>query len=158
MRAAKKKKDNKVIAGRIIGLIFILLLAGVIYFLVTLFRPLSISGKNIEGKWKKAGSTTEFYDFKVDGTDTTRMSGTCSYYEKETGTTKASNRKEYTYSIEKKVIDNAGKKQTVYTMTLVNVKDNNDVQSWKIKGVSRATLDVTINNEKTIQLTRVNIF
>ena len=67
--ARKKKKDSKEVFGRIITIIFILLLAAVVWFLVNLFKEKEISASNLSGQWKLAGSPVVYYTFTGEDDD-----------------------------------------------------------------------------------------
>lgn len=156
MRGAKNNKKSKVATGRIIAVFFILILAGLIYFIANLFWPRSVNAQHMEGLWKLAGSPVKYYRFSE--IDSERQSGVCTYYEKSAGSNDQFNRKSYTWSMVAEDKDNAGKKQTRYVLTFVNEDDKTDTMVWKVTNISRATIDIVNEDNKTVQLTTTSIF
>ena len=81
-----KKDDGMSLVGKIITIIFIVLLAAAIYYFVTLFKGVEITPVNLAGEWKQAGNPTWFISFTADGNPEEGYDGTAhSYYQSATG-------------------------------------------------------------------------
>ena len=137
----KKDKDDGSLVGKLITILFLLILAGGIYFLVNLFKSVEINEVNISGDWKLAGSPTVFYTFSADGN--------ASSYEQFTAG-EVRNQCKYTYSLDTN--DNG-----VVVMTLKDLKTK-ETKEIKLMKVSHAEISIIQNGSEFDNLTRVNIF
>ncbi len=135
--AKKKKKDDSNLVGRIITLLFVLILVAGGYGLFSMFRQVEITEENLAGEWKLPGSPVVYYQFGTDGT--------ASSYEKYTGTGNVANQREYRYEL----VDN---------VIILEWVDEDRVEEIKVTGLSYAQLSVIMNASEMKSLTRENMF
>lgn len=137
----KKQKEETNVAGIIVTILFLLLLAGGIYYLVNLFKAVEINEINIAGDWKLAGSPTWYLSINSDGT--------ASSYEQFTAGD-VRNQVNYSYTLYEN--DNG-----VMIIALKDLKTK-EVEEIKITKVSHAEIAIIRNGSHFLNLTRVNIF
>lgn len=143
---AKRRIDSRTLVGRIITAIFILILAGGVYFIVDLFIPRDICVENIAGQWKHNGKVTTYYTFNLDGT--------ASSYEVGDGI-ETINRKEYTYTLEE---TNGGNGYYELIMTRSERGNHDEPERYVVDQVSRAQMSILMRGTSYESMTRVNIF
>lgn len=142
--ARTSKKDDNGLAGKIIGVIFLLFLVAGGYYLFTMFRPLEITQENIVGSWKLPGSPITYFTFNPDNT--------ASSYEKFTGTGETRNETQYTYTIEESISNTTG--NTIYTIVLDQVKGDAHIE-MDITGLSQMQLSILWKGSEFGSMTRV---
>lgn len=137
-----KKNSDVNVAGRIISVLFFLILVAGIYFLVNLFKGVEITPENMAGEWKLPGSPVTYYSFGLDGTATS--------YEKFTGTGDVRNQVSYTYTLE-------SNDKGVMELTLTPEGSDTDIVI-KVTSLSQAQMSVIMNGSDMCSLTRVDVF
>ena len=144
-----KKDDGMSLVGKIITIIFIILLAAAIYYFVTLFKGVEITPVNLAGEWKQAGNPTWFISFTADGNPEEGYDGTAhSYYQSATGEITQDNN--YTYYL-------LEKEYGVMVLHLIE-KSTKKEEEIKITKLSRAEISVIRNGSKFETITKCNIF
>lgn len=149
MARFKKKKDEDVNwAGRIISLLFLIIFAAGIYFIVNLFKSVPVDEISISGQWQLAGNPKWFLTINADGTAS-------SFEQYSAG--KTENNLTYTYTLTSKEDEDInGTKQDIYFINLKETKLGGET-TIKITKVSRAEMAVYIDG-KFKNLTKVGIF
>ena len=149
-----KKNDDNGLGGKIISVLFILILAGGIYFLFTLFKSVDITPANIAGNWQQAGSPKFFLTINADATETSVGSGawtdgTASSYEQFASGDRR-NDATYTYSLR-------ANDKGVMVLTLKNTKTKEE-EEIKVTRVSNAQIDVIRHGNSFEKFTTLNLF
>ena len=141
-RDKNQDKDGGGVIGWIITIIFMLILAGGIYFLVNLFKSVEINEVNLTGTWKLSGNPTEYLVINADNT--------LRYYTQYTdGSILVDG--EYSYLLEEN-------ENGVMVLKATNVKSRKDKFEMKITKLSNAEISILRNGKEFRNFTKVNIF
>ena len=144
-----KKDDGMSLVGKIITIIFIIILAAAIYYFVTLFKGVEINAVNLAGEWKQAGNPTWFITFTADGNPEEGYDGTAhSWYQSATG--EITSDKHYTFYLE----ENANGVMVLHLYDKSAKKE----EEIKITKLSRAEMSVIRNGSNFETITKCNIF
>ncbi len=139
MARRRRRKEEKDVAGRIIGILFLLMAIAGGYMLFDMFRTVEVTKANIYGEWKQTTSPLVYWTFNMDGT--------AKSYTRENGSTEIRNQKTYTY-----VLDEETK-----TITLTTTRKDEEV-TFKISSLSKIQMHMLQNGVDFGQMTRANLF
>lgn len=141
MAKKKDRDDGGGIAGKIITILFFLILVGGAYYLYGLFKPIEINKTNIAGSWKIAGSPTLYMTIDADD-------NASSYEQFTAGDTR--NKKTYKYMLKEN-------ERGIMVLTLKDVKTK-ETEEIKITRVSQAQMDIIRNGNNFTKFTKTSIF
>jgi len=150
----QKKDDGMTLFGKIITVIFLVLLAAGIYYFASLFKAIEISPITIAGQWKQAGSPVYYITFTPDG-DGETYDGTAHAWEQFTGTGEIRNDIWYTY----RLIPDPDSQNGNYLLYLKEQGKKDAVEEKiVITQVSRAEISMIRDGSNFETLTKVNLF
>ena len=157
----KQEVEPKDVAGRIIGLLFFLMLAAGAYYLFDMFRGLDINNENLQGEWRIPArfdeTTEEYWQFTpaADGTQT----GIALNYKRNKKTAERTDEIEYDYVLEEYINENDEEQKTRQhiLITTRNVKrSEKKTYEIRITSLSKMELSVTFVYDRfTTELTRL---
>ena len=155
----KVEKEPKDIAGRIIGVLFLLMVIAGGYYLFDMFRQLDITNDNIQGEWrypKPLGQdTTECWVFSQDNRTEEGNTGVATNYTLNTKDGSKSNIVEYDYVLEQ-YTDKTGAERYHIMVTTKNVKASEKrTREIRVTSLSKMEISVTFVEDMSADITRM---